>query len=254
MQTIGERLEEARKRKGISVREAAEITKIRGDYLQKFEANAFDLDLPPLYIRGFLRAYSRYLELDPERIVNDFNTLLASEGKQGRRENREVFGRVDFGEAARSTPEPNEAVPAGRSAQDQALLLKFGLLGGGALVVIIAVILLIKVLFSGAPAKPAAPQPAPAAAQQAQTADSRENTLTLIARGPVRVKVVRVSDGQILAPGLTPMTPGETKIIRYSSNLKVTVDDPSKLSIEINGQRTEMPIREYGAFTITVEP
>ena len=44
MQTIGERLEEARKRKGISIREAAENTKIRGDYLQKFEANTFDID------------------------------------------------------------------------------------------------------------------------------------------------------------------------------------------------------------------
>ena len=35
MQTIGERLEEARKKRGLSLREAAEATKIRGDYLQK---------------------------------------------------------------------------------------------------------------------------------------------------------------------------------------------------------------------------
>ena len=63
MQTIGERLEEARKRKGISIREAAETTKIRGDYLQKFEANSFAIDLPPLYIRGFVRTYARFLEL-----------------------------------------------------------------------------------------------------------------------------------------------------------------------------------------------
>jgi cytoskeletal protein RodZ len=253
MQTIGERLEEARKRKGVSVREAAEITKIRGDYLQKFEANAFDIDLPPLYIRGFLRAYARYLELDPERIVNDYNAAPAGEGKSGRRENREVFGRVDFGDAARS-PEAGEAAPAGRSAQDQALLLKFGLLGGGALVAVIAIILLVKVLFSsGTPAKPAVAQPQ-AVAQPAQTAaDSRENSLTLIARGPVRVKVVRLSDNQVLFPGLVPMTPGETKLIRYSSNLKVTVDDPSKLSIEINGQRKEVPIKEYGYFTITTD-
>jgi cytoskeleton protein RodZ len=61
MQTIGERLEEARKRKGVSIREAAETTKIRGDYLQKFEANSFDVDLPPLYVRGFLRSYARFL-------------------------------------------------------------------------------------------------------------------------------------------------------------------------------------------------
>ena len=67
MQTLGERLEEARKRKGISIREAAEATKIRGDYLQKFEANSFDFDLPPLYIRGFLRTYAKFLEFDPQR-------------------------------------------------------------------------------------------------------------------------------------------------------------------------------------------
>ena len=249
MQTIGERLEEARKRKGISVREAAEITKIRGDYLQKFEANAFDIDLPPLYIRGFLRAYARYLELDPERIVNDFNAAPAGEGKSGRRETREVFGRVDFGDTTRS-PEAGETAPAGRSAQDQALLLKFGLLGGGALVAVIAIILLVKVLFSGNTAKPAITPPQ-AVAQTAP--DSRENSLTLIARGAVRVKVVRLSDNQVLFPGLVPMTPGETKLIRYISNLKVTVDDAAKLSIEINGKQQDLPIRGYGTFTITTD-
>src|SRR4051812_26257519 len=159
MQTIGERLEEARKRKGISIREAAETTKIRGDYLQKFEANSFDLDLPPLYIRGFLRAYARYLDLDPDRFVNDFNAVIASEGKPSRRETREVYGRVDFGEGSRAA-ETGEAAPAGRSAQDQALMLKFGLLGVGAIVAVVVIILLVKVLFNGSPAKPSTPAPA----------------------------------------------------------------------------------------------
>ncbi len=58
MQTIGERLEEARKKKGISLREAAEATKIRGDYLQKFEGNHFDIGLTEIYVRGFLRTYA----------------------------------------------------------------------------------------------------------------------------------------------------------------------------------------------------
>jgi cytoskeletal protein RodZ len=250
MQTIGERLEEARKRKGISVREAAETTKIRGDYLQKFEANSFDLDLPPLYIRGFLRAYARHLELDPERIVNDFNTVLASEGKPGRRETREVYGRMELGEAARSTPETGDGTPAGRSAQDQALLLKFGLLGGGALIAIIVIIMLVKVLFTSTPAKSPTASPQQASAPATRPVDSKENSLTLMARGPVRVKVTRMSDNQVLFPGLVPMAAGETKLIRYSSKLKVTVDDPSKLSIETNGQRQEVPIREYGYFFI----
>ena len=58
MQSIGERLEEARKKKGISIREAAEATKIRGDYLQQFENNRFDINLTEIYVRGFLRAYA----------------------------------------------------------------------------------------------------------------------------------------------------------------------------------------------------
>ena len=82
MQTIGERLEEARKRKGISVREAAELTKIRSDYLQKFESNTFEIGLPPLYVRGFIRTYARFLELDPERITSDVDALWL----QGRHE------------------------------------------------------------------------------------------------------------------------------------------------------------------------
>jgi len=250
MQTIGDKLEEARKRKGISIREAAETTKIRGDYLQKFEANTFDLDLPPLYIRGFLRSYARYLDLDPERVVSDFNSVLA-EGKPTRRETREVYGRVDFADTARSS-DAGEAAPATRSAQDQALMLKFALLGGGAIVVVVVIIVLFKVLFFNSPTKAASPPQT--TEQPIQPADSKENTLNLIARGPVRVKVVRLSDNQVLFPGLVPMALGETKVIRYSSSLKVTVDDPAKLSIEINGQRKEIPIREYGYFLITVEP
>jgi len=35
---IGQKLEEARNRKGISIREASESTKIRGDYLSAFES------------------------------------------------------------------------------------------------------------------------------------------------------------------------------------------------------------------------
>ena len=74
MQTIGERLEEARKRKGISLREAAEVTKIRSDYLGYLEQNKFDFDLPEIYRSGFIKNYARYLKLDPEKILTDYNT------------------------------------------------------------------------------------------------------------------------------------------------------------------------------------
>ncbi len=72
MQTIGERLEDARKKKGISIREAAEATKIRGEYLQKFEGNQFEIGLTEIYTRGFLRGYANYLRIPSDRLLNDY--------------------------------------------------------------------------------------------------------------------------------------------------------------------------------------
>ena len=244
MQTIGERLEEARKRKGLSIREAAEATKIRGDYLQKFEANSFDIDLPPLYIRGFVRNYARYLELDGERIAQEFYSAYTGESKPARRDTREVYGRVDFGEAGgeEGTPAPS------RSGPDQAVMLKFAVLGGGALIVVVLLLLLIN-LFTSKPSTPTRNPPA-TPAQNVQTPAAPEHTLTLIARGPVRVKVTRVSTNQVLLDGLSSMNAGEQKVIRYRDRLRVTVDDPSKLAIEVDGRREEVPIKEYGYFHV----
>src|SRR5206468_2106384 len=103
MQTIGERLEEARKKKGISIREAAEATKIRGDYLQKLESNQFDLGLTDIYTRGFLRNYCTFLKIPHERIMNDYAALGRGETRS-RQPNREVYGRMDVPAAPEAPP------------------------------------------------------------------------------------------------------------------------------------------------------
>src|SRR5213078_2845434 len=95
MQTIGERLEEARKKKGISIREAAEATKIRGDYLQKFESNLFDIGLTEIYTRGFLRTYANFLKVPADRLLNDYAALGRGDVRP-RQPNREVYGRMDI--------------------------------------------------------------------------------------------------------------------------------------------------------------
>lgn len=246
MQTIGERLEEARKRKGLSIREAAEHTKIRGDYLQKFEANSFDIDLPPLYIRGFVRTYARYLEMDAERIVNEVEAALGRESKPARREHREPLGRVDFGAEPRKTDTSETGEKVGARDNDKAMLIKFGLMGGGAIVVIVVIILLINLLFSRPATKPAPISETPAT----QVAGPKENVLTVTAKGPVRVKVARVSDESILLDGRVTLNPGESRMVRYSEKIKITVDIPANLAIELNGRRVDVPIKEYGFFFI----
>jgi cytoskeletal protein RodZ len=235
MQTIGEKLEEARKRKGISIREAAETTKIRGDYLQKFEANTFEIDLPPLYLKGFVRSYARFLELDAERIVSELNSLL-SEGKPVRRdrENREVYGRVDFGEPGH-TGESSHA-PAGNrggGSTDQSAVIKIGLL---------IIFLLIKVLFGDS--TPARPTPSSSSEPAVATAPvDVAQTLTFTALEPTRVKVVQEADGAVLISDKTqPFTRNETRSIRKVGSLIVTVEDRTKIRIEINGRLIGIPV------------
>lgn len=120
MQTIGERLEEARKRKGISIREAAEATKVRGDYLHKFESNQFDIKLPEIYVRGFLRIYANFLKLPAEKLVTDYLALGLGEGgrPQGRGLNREIYGKMEIGHASSSGKSSTSSGGSGTSGGD----------------------------------------------------------------------------------------------------------------------------------------
>jgi len=109
MQSIGERLEEARKKKGVSIREAAEATKIRGDFLDHFENDNFDIGVPDIYVRGFLTNYARFLKVDPAKIVTDFNAFKLGGSKLSKRDRGDTFGRFDLPEKKEEgTPENGE--------------------------------------------------------------------------------------------------------------------------------------------------
>ena len=79
---IGQKLEEARNRKGISIREASESTKIRGDYLTAFESSNFELGIPDVYLRGFVKLYSRFLDLDQDAILADLDLELGTSSRK----------------------------------------------------------------------------------------------------------------------------------------------------------------------------
>jgi len=67
--TLGEFLRRKRELLGVSLDEMARYTKVRKAYLEKIENDQLDDFLPDVYVKGFLRSYARYLSLDPEKIV-----------------------------------------------------------------------------------------------------------------------------------------------------------------------------------------
>ena len=252
MQTIGERLEEARKRKGISIREAAEATKIRSEYLHKLEGNSFDLSLPDIYIRGFLHNYAAYLKLNPEKLLADYKTLAPAEGRSSRRENRENYGRMDLAQVARPAAEtapsptgteaeapaaapmrPSFPASAGSNASpiDSALLIKAGVVVVVALVLLFVVILGVRAISSG-----------PARTTQ-DIRPATEQTITLTARDAVRVKLVQELDGAEVFQGT--LMKGESRTFPKRGSLLLTATAQQNVDIEISGKRQPNPYSGY---------
>lgn len=259
MQTIGERLEEARKKKGISIREAAEATKIRGDYLTKFESNHFDIGLTEIYTRGFLRTYANFLKVPADRLLNDYAALGRGDIRP-RQPSREVYGRMDItvastGEAGdraappseSASPEPSHANRGPRprpgsslpTGPDPAVIFRYLKWGGIGLVAIIAVTMVWN-LFSGS--KPAAPAAGTAPAAAGSSVAARGPVITLVALRPVRVTVQRKnadeSYGETLFEGT--VLPGEPKVVARPGALYITPNPNDALEIEINGRRHAM--------------
>ncbi len=68
VQTLGEKMRRARKRKGIDLVEAELATKIRAKYLEALESGDFELLPNDVYVKGFLTVYAQYLGLDPNKV------------------------------------------------------------------------------------------------------------------------------------------------------------------------------------------
>ena len=69
---MGDYLRAARRKRRLSIDRAAEQTRIRADYLMRMESDEFDF-LAPAYVRGFLRTYARFLRVDPESLLEEFD-------------------------------------------------------------------------------------------------------------------------------------------------------------------------------------
>ncbi|MBS0662563.1 MAG: helix-turn-helix domain-containing protein [Verrucomicrobia bacterium] len=261
MQSIGERLEEARKKKGISIREAAEATKIRGDYLQQFENNRFDINLTEIYVRGFLRSYAAFLKLPVDKIVADYSALGRGEPRV-RQPSREIYGRMDVsiasaddrGEAAGDeapAPQPARRQPSisrgggGESmgpAIDPALLFKIGK-WAGLVVIVLLVVLALKAIFGGGSAPATPPRTNPTVTAPAQTAPANpapaERTITLVALDIVRVTVRHKnadgSEGEIIYQGT--LARGQTQVVAWPGPIYISASAGENLQIEYRGKR-----------------
>ncbi|HEX7153284.1 MAG TPA: RodZ domain-containing protein [Thermoanaerobaculia bacterium] len=77
--SFGEELRREREIRGISLKEIADATKISKRFLEAIERNDHKTLPAPVFTRGFVREYARYLGLNAEDMVNRYNYAAAGD-------------------------------------------------------------------------------------------------------------------------------------------------------------------------------
>jgi len=98
--SFGDWLRRQREMREINLRDIADRTKISLRYLEAMEADRFDLLPAPIFAKGFLREYARYVGLSPDDVVNHYLSVHHPE---------ELPGDPKEDTKVRSRPKPVDA-------------------------------------------------------------------------------------------------------------------------------------------------
>ncbi|MBC7460920.1 MAG: helix-turn-helix domain-containing protein [Thermoleophilia bacterium] len=96
---LGNNLREARQHRRIDLVIAEQDTKIRSKYLAALETEDFDVLPGPVFVRGFLRTYSRYLGLDPQLFIEEYNARFGRFEELDEHQHSPVLGRPGLAQA-----------------------------------------------------------------------------------------------------------------------------------------------------------
>lgn len=103
--SFGEELRREREIRGISLKEIADSTKISKRFLEAIERNDHKTLPAPVFTRGFVREYSRYLGLNSDEIVNRYNFAAAGDDRIEQSSHLERLAQVQ------SPPRPKKGIP-----------------------------------------------------------------------------------------------------------------------------------------------
>ncbi len=79
--SFGEDLRREREIRGISLKEIADATKISKRFLEALERNDHRTLPAPVFTRGFVREYARYVGLNAEELVNRYNFAASNDDR-----------------------------------------------------------------------------------------------------------------------------------------------------------------------------
>ena len=73
---MGSTLKAEREKKGLTIKDIEQETSIRAAYLEALEEGRYDVLPSEVYVKGFIRNYAEFLQLDPAPLVQEYREAL----------------------------------------------------------------------------------------------------------------------------------------------------------------------------------
>lgn len=89
MEKLGSYLKKEREARNCTLEEISNVIKVRKGILRAIENDDYTLLPSPVFIRGFLRAYAKYIGLDPDEVIKRYNQEVAERFTAEEEEERE---------------------------------------------------------------------------------------------------------------------------------------------------------------------
>jgi len=213
---VGAALRKVRSRRGLTLDEAARDTRIRREFLEAIELEAFDRLLGDVHVRGCLRTYASYLRLSPDKVVAAYASV----------------NDVDVAVPAPTTEPLEPALGRPRRRDNHRLL-----------VMIAATVLVLAAAFGILSARNSAPRPAPlereAPPEAALTTTSRDISVGVVATQPLDVTVA--IDGT--PPQTYQLERGEGRGFQARETLTIRLSDGGAADVTVAGRDLGVPGR-----------
>lgn len=68
MRKVGDLLKKEREAKGLTVEEVSKATKLKAEYIRQIEKSNYDIGVSGIYLKGFIKRYANYLEVDNKTV------------------------------------------------------------------------------------------------------------------------------------------------------------------------------------------
>ena len=231
--TIGAYLRAARRKRRVGMERAADETRIRQDYLMRMESDEFDF-LAPAYVRGFLKTYARFLRVNPDPLLEEFDRRYG-----GRIDTSQIVALERHGK--RNGPPPRRLSSSWTVAAviAAAFLLILGVIG----------------LVNGNDDDPdrdrvateGTPSPSPEPEASTSTSPTPEDTPVLAIEGGIELEIVATQDCWTMVavdggpPSTQTIAAGDSMTFTAQDELFVRLGFPDGVELIVNGQNIGTP-------------